>query len=71
MDERHLEMAEAFQEDQLQRAIEKARKNSVLPVGQCLNCGEKLLNNKKFCDEWCREDYEHREGIMRKQRVWD
>lgn len=66
MDERHLEMAEAFQEDQLQRAIEKARKNSELPVGLCLNCGEKLLNNKKFCDVSCREDYEVREQVHRK-----
>lgn len=66
MDEKHLEMAEAFQADQLQRAIEKARKNSDLPVGQCLNCSEKLLNNKKFCDEGCREDWELREKVHRK-----
>ena len=66
MDERHLEMAEQFQEEQLARAIEKARKTSELEGGVCLNCSEKLLNNKKFCDEWCREDYEVRERVHRK-----
>lgn len=66
MDEKHLEMAEQFQEDQLQRAIEKARQNPNIGGGQCLNCGEKLLNNKKFCDEWCREDFEVRERVHRK-----
>ena len=66
MDERHLEMAEQFQEEQLARAIEKARKNPETEGGLCLNCSEKLLNNKKFCDEWCREDYEVRERVRRK-----
>lgn len=66
MDERLLEMAEAFQENQLRRAIEKARKTNDLPVGLCINCGEKLSNNKKFCDVGCREDYELREKVHRK-----
>ena len=66
MDEKHLEMAEQFQEDQLQRAIEKARQNPNIGGGVCLNCGEKLLNNKKYCDEWCREDHEVRVRVHRK-----
>lgn len=69
MDERLIEMAEAFQENQLQRAIEKARQNTEIEGGQCLNCGEKLLNNKKYCDEWCREDHETRERVRRKTFV--
>ena len=66
MDERLLEMAEAFQENQLRAAIEKSRKTTEIEGGQCLNCHERLLNNKKFCDEWCREDYEVRERVHRK-----
>lgn len=66
MDERLLEMAEAFQENQLRRAIEKTRQTPTIGGGVCMNCGEKLLNNKKFCDEWCREDYEVRERVHRK-----
>jgi len=66
MDERLLLLAEAFQEDLLQRAIEKARKTSDLEGGVCLNCSEKLLNNKKYCDDWCKEDHETRERVRRK-----
>ena len=59
-------MAEKFQEDQLRLAIEKSRQTTEIGGGQCLNCREKLLNNKKFCDEWCREDFEVRERVHRK-----
>jgi len=65
MDERFLEMAEAFQASQLQLAIEKARKINKIEGGQCLNCHEILSNNKKFCDDGCREDYELREKVRR------
>ena len=66
MDERILEMAEAFQEAQLKRAIEQTQKTPEIPGGVCINCHEILLNNKKFCDEGCREDYEVRERVHRK-----
>lgn len=69
MDERILEMAEKFQEEQLQRAIEKSRNTAEIGGGHCLNCGEKLLNNKKYCDEWCKEDHEVRERVHRKTHV--
>ena len=66
MDERILELAEQFQLDQLARAIEKTPQPTEPGGGQCLNCGEKLLNNKKYCDEWCREDHEVRVRVHRK-----
>lgn len=66
MEEKQLEMAEAFQEAQLLRAIEKARFAPEIEGGVCLNCHEKLLNNKKFCDEGCREDFELRAKVKRK-----
>jgi len=70
MDERLIEMAEAFQESQLNTAIEKVRKTPEIPGGVCINCHEILLNNKKFCDEGCREDYELRERVLRKTRAF-
>lgn len=69
MDERHLEMAEQFQEDQLLRAIETARCAIMAPGGICLNCQAEIEGTRKFCDSECREDYEVRQRIVRKQYV--
>ena len=66
MDEKHLEMAEAFQNDQLQRAIKKATEAETTKGGMCLNCGEVLHPEKKFCDASCREDFELRAKVHRK-----
>lgn len=69
MDERHLEMAEQFQEDQLLRAIENARCAATAPGGICLNCQAEIDDTRKFCDSECREDYEVRQRIVRKQYI--
>jgi hypothetical protein len=60
-------MAEQFQEEQLIRAIEKARSNLATPTGVCLNCEEKLGGTRRFCNAECREDYETREKVVKKQ----
>lgn len=67
MDERILEMAEEFQHEQLVRAIERARADVVEPTGYCLNCEEKLDGTRKFCNAECREDYESRAKVLKKQ----
>lgn len=28
------------------------------PTGKCLYCGEKLSEEKRWCDAYCREDFE-------------
>lgn len=67
MDEKHLEMAEQFQEEQLVRAIQKARSEIVAPTGHCLNCEEKVEGTRRFCNPECREDYESRQKVLKKQ----
>ena len=67
MDEKHLEMAEQFQEEQLLRAIQKARSSIEAPRGYCLNCEEKVEGTRKFCNSECREDYELRQKTVKKQ----
>ena len=64
MDEKHIEMAEQFQEEQLIRAIQKARDAIEEPTGYCLNCEEKVDGTRKFCNSECREDYESREKVL-------
>lgn len=31
----------------------------------CLNCGKNLVGNKKYCDNKCQADYQHKEWITR------
>lgn len=31
----------------------------------CLNCGKNLVGNKKYCDNKCQADYQHKEWIIR------
>ena len=41
------------------RLIEKARiQPKVQATGHCLYCNAELPNNKRFCDEWCRDDWQ-------------
>lgn len=38
-----------------------AKTDKVLPaIGSCHNCYEPLGAGEKFCDEFCRDDYDHR-----------
>lgn len=39
----------------------KYRKPGLEYTGQCHNCEEKVPNPARFCDTYCREDYELRE----------
>jgi RNA polymerase-binding transcription factor DksA len=67
MDERHIEMAEQFQEEQLIRAIQRARSAIEAPTGHCLNCDAKVEGTRKFCNSECREDYELRQKTLKNQ----
>lgn len=31
----------------------------------CLNCGKNLVGNKKYCDNKCQADYQHKEWVIR------
>jgi uncharacterized OB-fold protein len=33
------------------------------PGGRCLNCGEQLNPDQRFCDQDCRDDHQQREGM--------
>ena len=40
------------------RLIQKARKTkSVQATGHCLYCNNTLDDGKRWCDEWCRDDW--------------
>jgi hypothetical protein len=47
--------------EQLQRdsAIYKARyaKTKIVSTGKCLQCDEDVDGERRWCDEWCRNDW--------------
>lgn len=45
-----------------QEIFTKYRKEpaSIKGNGYCLNCGEPLRKNGRWCDQYCRDDYEFR-----------
>ena len=42
-----------------ERLIAKARmQQKVLATGHCLYCNAELPNDQRWCDQWCREDWQ-------------
>ena len=42
-----------------ERLIENARKGSkVQATGHCLYCNAELPKDQRWCDQWCREDWQ-------------
>ena len=48
-------------------AIAKARlqKKELKITGFCLTCNERLEDSKRFCDAWCRDEYQRYERIAK------
>lgn len=63
--ERHadpIDKASAIAEESLRLAIEEAKANAPRPLlanGTCYYCSESLEQGHRFCDEFCREDYDY------------
>ena len=48
-----------------QMAIKKVRDRQLIKTtGFCLSCNARLAD-RRFCDVWCREDYERMQNICR------
>jgi hypothetical protein len=46
-------------EQELRKKYRKAP-TPIKGVGYCLNCGEPLSKDWRWCDQYCRDDYEQR-----------
>lgn len=58
-----LELASYLEQQRLELAIADvlAAKPATLPsVGKCHNCDEAVETGTRFCDSFCRDDYDHR-----------
>lgn len=53
------DMASDVEMAERERAIEKARNGKKLEAtGHCLYCNAELPNTHRWCDAWCREDWQ-------------
>lgn len=57
----------AEREERHAELLRKYRKPdpALLPTGACLNCGEPLHDDVRFCDAHCRDDHAKRERMTR------
>jgi hypothetical protein len=55
--------AAALELQQREDALAKLKRFEVLPyIGCCHNCEEPLEDPLRFCDEFCRDDYDRRDA---------
>jgi hypothetical protein len=47
-------------EEDMRRKYRKPAALEVDPTGSCLNCGEFLTGKERWCDQYCREDWQKR-----------
>lgn len=56
------EIDRASDVEQIQRdsAIYRARqaKTTIVSTGKCLHCDAELDDERRWCDEWCRDDWQ-------------
>ena len=57
-------MAQEWQEKALQIALE-SRERSLPATGYCYYCSESIGSSKRFCDTYCRDDWEREQQIRK------
>ena len=54
-----LDQASENESKERERLIERARRaKPILATGHCLCCNAELKNGKRWCDEWCRDEWQ-------------
>jgi hypothetical protein len=60
------DVSQARMEAEQERLL-AARQWSMLPaIGECHNCREQLVDDKRFCDRHCVEDWEQRQAANKR-----
>lgn len=54
-----IDQASENESKERERLIERARRaKPILATGHCLCCNAELKNGKRWCDEWCRDEWQ-------------
>ena len=52
----------------IQNGIDRARKQTAMPyTGECYFCGEDVSSPMRFCDSFCRDDYDAMQAARRRR----
>jgi len=62
MDE--IDRAQTLQEQALEIAL-KSRPERLPATGYCYYCSEEISASKRFCDEYCRDDWDKEQSIRK------
>lgn len=63
MDEWQYEFAQRIVDAAVEEARDKARRHmSTKPIGMCLNCGDQVSAQRRWCSNECRDDWQRRNG---------
>jgi hypothetical protein len=49
-------------------ALKKRKPNGPVAVGHCLFCNALLDDNRRWCDEWCRDDWNLEQESRKRHR---
>jgi hypothetical protein len=60
------DLAQIQQEIQTARALKFRQSAGPAVTGYCLNCGEPLPDGRRWCDAACRDEWQRREQILRR-----
>lgn len=61
MDEWQYEFAQRIADAAVEEARDRARRHyGTKPVGMCLNCGDKVGEEMRWCSNDCRDDWQRR-----------
>ena len=54
-----LDQASENESKERERLIERAKRvKPILATGHCLCCNAELKDGKRWCDEWCRDEWQ-------------
>lgn len=56
------------EEQFLDVALKQRKPNGPVAVGHCLYCNAQLDNGKRWCDEWCRDDWNLEQDAAKRHR---
>jgi hypothetical protein len=59
-----IDRAQELQEQALQNAL-KGRPERLPATGYCYYCSEEISAGKRFCDEYCRDDFDKEQRLLK------
>jgi len=56
------------EEQFLEVALKQRKPNGPASTGRCLSCNAELSDHRRWCDEWCRDDWNLEQEAQKRHR---